>query len=122
MQLMGRGSGEGNLPGLNWLDFESSKLLPASGEHLKVPNMGWSKVEWTRPNEINLEEKENSRFYFAHSYAVPDVNSLFCVGKTHYGSQSFVSVIQHKNIFGAQFHPEKSHVYGIEFLANFAKI
>jgi glutamine amidotransferase len=122
MQLMGRGSVEGKLPGLNWLNFESSKLIPASDELLKVPNMGWSKVEWTRVNVMNPEGKDSPRFYFAHSYAVADVDSLFCVGKTHFGSQSFASVIQHENIFGAQFHPEKSHVYGMEFLANFAKI
>ena len=122
MQMMGRGSGEGKLPGLNWLDFESSKLMPDRDQLLKVPNMGWSKVERIRLNELIPEQRENSRFYFAHSYAVSDINSLFCVGKTNYGTKSFTSVIQHENIYGAQFHPEKSHVYGIEFLANFAKI
>jgi glutamine amidotransferase len=122
MQIMGRGSDEGLLSGLGWLDFESSKLVPASDENLKVPNMGWSKIEWTVSSNLASKNIENARFYFAHSYAVSEVNSSFCVGKSHYGSQSFVSVLQQENIYGAQFHPEKSHMFGIDFLANFAKI
>lgn len=120
MQLLGRGSDEGKLPGLNWLDFESSKLIPRKNEDLKVPNMGWSKVKWMSVDELTPKNHENARFYFAHSYAVPDVDSSFCAGKTYYGSMSFVSVIHHENIYGAQFHPEKSHLDGIEFLRNFA--
>lgn len=121
MQLLTDGSEEGALPGLGWIPADTKKFEFAKEQKLKVPHMGWNLV--TKHQESQLTEGfiGEYRFYFVHSYYVRVKNESNSILKTTYGIE-FDSAIQHNNIYGAQFHPEKSHKFGMKLLANFAKI
>lgn len=121
MQLMARHSDEGSLPGLGWLDAEvcrfDTRLLK---ERTHLPHMGWNDV---RPlDEENLFKNiKLARYYFLHSYYIAPNNSADTLATAHYGFE-FAAAIRSRNIFGTQFHPEKSHQWGIDLLKNFAKL
>jgi imidazole glycerol-phosphate synthase subunit HisH len=118
MQLLTRGSAEGQLEGLNWIPSFTYKF-PAS--ELKVPHMGWNLVKRSTASRLTEEFDDEFRFYFVHSYFVKadlEENSIL---RTTYGV-TFDSGIQKDNIFGAQFHPEKSHRFGMQLFKNFARI
>ncbi|MBL7698522.1 MAG: imidazole glycerol phosphate synthase subunit HisH [Chitinophagaceae bacterium] len=121
MQLLTKSSEEGVLPGLAWIDARTLKFKFADGVKLKVPHMSWSSVESLRESPLTNDLPPEPRFYFVHSYHVVANNPADVLMTTVYG-YPFHSVIQHDNIFGAQFHPEKSHKYGMKLLANFAAI
>jgi glutamine amidotransferase len=120
MQLLTRHSEEGALAGLGFIDAQTKKF-ELQDATLKVPHMGWNTVEFKKDSPMNTGVSINPRYYFVHSYFVDCANQadIFCT--TQYG-QEFVSGFQHENIFGLQFHPEKSHKFGMELLANFCKI
>lgn len=120
MQLLTQSSEEGKLPGLGWVDAKTFKFK-LSDASLKVPHMGWNLVY--KKNESSLLQylPEESRFYFVHSFYVQCNNATDVLTTTNYGID-FHSIIQHENIYGAQFHPEKSHKFGMKFLENFAQI
>ena len=120
MQLLATKSEEGKLSGLGLIPGEVKYFkLPA---HYKVPHMGWNLVEYQEsPLFMNFDTLDETRFYFVHSYYFECVNPLHAIGFTNYGVD-FTSVIQKGNIFGAQFHPEKSHKFGMLMLENFSKI
>jgi glutamine amidotransferase len=118
MQLLTRGSEEGKLPGLNWIPAYTYRF-PQSV--LKVPHMGWNRVVPSVTSQLTKEFDEDYRFYFVHSYYVAADDAKYSVLKTAYGV-SFDSSIQMDNIYGAQFHPEKSHRYGMQLFKNFANI
>jgi glutamine amidotransferase len=120
MQLLTKYSEEGNLAGLGFIDAQTKKFK-LQDETLKVPHMGWNTVEFKKDSPINKGVTFNSRYYFVHSYFVDcaDQDDILCT--TKYGRE-FVSGFQHENIFGLQFHPEKSHKFGMALLANFCKI
>lgn len=118
MQLLTRGSEEGKLQGLNWVPSFTYKF-PSS--NLKVPHMGWNLVHKKNDSPLNENFTDDFRFYFVHSYYVKvddDGNSIL---QTTYGI-TFDSGVQRDNIFGAQFHPEKSHRFGMQLFKNFAKL
>lgn len=119
MQLLTRGSEEGRLPGLGWIPASTTRFPAMPG--LKVPHMGWNVVRPTRSNPLTDGLPVSSRFYFVHSYCVhvddPDDSLL----RTTYGVD-FDAAIQRGNVYGAQFHPEKSHKFGMKLLENFARI
>jgi len=119
MQLLTQSSEEGTLPGLGWIKAVTIRF-PKMAD-LKVPHMGWNTVSQVRESPISQNLPDESRFYFVHSYCVHVKNHENSVLKTNYGI-SFDSAIQRKNIFGAQFHPEKSHKFGLQFLTNFASL
>jgi glutamine amidotransferase len=119
MQLLTRGSEEGLLPGLGWINAETKKFPAKTG--LKVPHMGWNLVYNSSPSVLTKNLQDEPRFYFVHSYRVHVDNQQNSILKCTYGIE-FDAAIQSDNIFGAQFHPEKSHKYGMRFLENFAKI
>jgi glutamine amidotransferase len=119
MQLLTRGSEEGDLPGLGWIAADTIRFPNQNG--LKVPHMGWNIVQSASPSPITVNLHDNSRFYFVHSYRVHVDNEEDSILKCTYGIQ-FDAAIQHGSIFGAQFHPEKSHKFGMRFLENFARI
>ena len=121
MQLMGQGSDEGEDDGLGWLPFRCSRFsFNAQSESLKVPHMGWDTVRIRREHELLAGCGDASRFYFVHSYFCPlDIEDA-CVASTHYGVE-FSSVVSRDNIAGVQFHPEKSHNFGMQLLANFVR-
>jgi len=119
MQLMGRRSEEGARPGLGWLAADSVKFkTAANGSGLKVPHMGWNYIEPAVPSALTENLPPEPRFYFVHSYhlEVDDPSDVMCW--TRYGDR-FASGIHHGNLWGTQFHPEKSHSFGLALLKNF---
>jgi len=120
MQLLTLRSEEGCLSGLGWVDAETVRFRFTENQaSLRIPHMGWNTVNLMRYNVLfeNLHNKD-ARFYFAHSYNVRCNNEKDVLSTTHYG-HDFVSSIQKGNIFGVQFHPEKSHRFGMQLLKNF---
>jgi imidazole glycerol-phosphate synthase subunit HisH len=119
MQLITRGSEEGGRPGLGWVDAETCRF-PADGR-LKVPHMGWNVVTPTRPSVLTAGLPPEARFYFVHSYFVRTDRLVDTVLAAEYGVP-FAAALETGNVFGAQFHPEKSHRFGMQLLANFASL
>jgi glutamine amidotransferase len=117
MQLLTRSSEEGRLPGLGWIAGETRRF-PRSKE-FKVPHMGWNSVKFSGMNELTAGLGADARFYFAHSLFVQVDHQEDSLLRTNHGV-AFDSAISHANIFGAQFHPEKSHRFGMRLLSNFA--
>ena len=120
MQLMTRSSEEGKKKGLGWINADTKRFRLDS--KFKVPHMGWNNVEVNSSTELTDLNDDVQRFYFVHSYYVKvdhQVNSLF---KTKYGLVEFDSGIVDQNIYGVQFHPEKSHKFGINLFQRFADI
>ena len=123
MQLLTKGSEEGNLDGLGWIDAEAYKFdfkslnLPLS---LPVPNMGWNVAQKSKEDKL-WDGLDENRFYFVHSFYVKTkvLNETLSVSK--YGLE-FASSIRKDNIYGVQFHPEKSHRYGMQLLKNFSEV
>lgn len=119
MQLMTNGSEEGSMPGLGWFDAFTIKFEENS--RLKVPHMGWNYIQ-PKHNEFKfLKNDKRYRFYFVHSYYVKCNNPENVMFESKYG-KIFHSAIQKDNIFGMQFHPEKSLHYGMDILNRFAEI
>jgi glutamine amidotransferase len=119
MQLMTKHSEEGDCNGLGWLDATTRKFQIS--ETLKVPHMGWNNVHYKKKSKLTEDFSADSRYYFVHSYHVQCNQEADVLGTTNYGYE-FVAAFQHENIYGVQFHPEKSHKYGMELLRNFNKI
>ncbi|MBE3129079.1 MAG: imidazole glycerol phosphate synthase subunit HisH [Actinobacteria bacterium] len=121
MQLLTEKSEEGNLPGLGWIKGETKKFKFKEEDNLRVPHMGWNTVHPMRTNSIFRDLEDNPRFYFVHSFYVDSHDSNDVLGITNYG-HDFASVIEKENIFGVQFHPEKSHRFGMKLLKNFIEL
>lgn len=123
MQLLTDSSEEGVLGGLGWIGAKTLSFKGRIDTKYKVPHMGWNIV--TKSNEslltASFETFEETRFYFVHSYFVQVDHQEHSILKTHYGLD-FDSGIQKENIYGAQFHPEKSHKFGMKLFENFARI
>ncbi len=121
MQLLTGRSEEGKEAGFGWLDAETKKLVVSgSASKLKVPHMGWNEIRVTQDVPLLEGLGEGARFYFVHSYCVKAKREQDVVADTLYG-EVFHSVVACDNVFGAQFHPEKSHKYGMRLLGNFAQ-
>ena len=122
-QLIARRSAEGARPGLGWVEadvvpFDRSRMDP----HLRVPHMGWAET-WVAPGadlpgEISAAVPEEARFYYVHSFHLACDVPEQAVLRAHHGYE-FAAGVRHKNILGAQFHPEKSHRFGKAFLQTF---
>jgi len=119
MQLLTRSSEEGELPGLGWIPATTRRFPNHPG--LKVPHMGWNLAQPSTPSPLTQGFEEETRFYFVHSYFVAVDQPVNSILKTTYGVE-FDSAIQNGNIYGAQFHPEKSHRFGMRLLRNFADL
>ncbi|MFQ5571604.1 MAG: imidazole glycerol phosphate synthase subunit HisH, partial [Rhodothermales bacterium] len=122
MQLLSRRSEEGHLPGLGWIAADTIRFhFNGEQQDLKIPHMGWNTVEVARDDSLfqNLTG-EDTRFYFVHSYHVVCEHEADVLARTNYGLP-FVSSVQHGHILGTQFHPEKSHRYGMHLLKNFVE-
>lgn len=118
MQLLTNSSEEGKLPGLGLIDAEVLRF--ESGEGLKVPHMGWNYIQVNQKNNL-IQEVGKQRFYFVHSYYVKCKNDKNILAKTQYG-QIFHSAIYNDNVYGVQFHPEKSLSFGLSLFKNFIKL
>ena len=121
MQLLTKGSEEGFLPGLGWIDGDVKKFALDAFQDLKVPHMGWDYVSVKKESLLFKEMYEEPKFYFVHSYYVSPAKTSDILTTTNYGIE-FCSALENGNIFGAQFHPEKSHKYGMKLLKNFADL
>ena len=119
MQLMTEMSEEGEEKGLSWVPGRVVRFKP-SDRTLKVPHMGWNRVERNRPDPLLDELPDDSRFYFVHSYFVSCADTSDVLLTSRYGER-FDSAYQRANIRGVQFHPEKSHRFGLRLLQNFAE-
>jgi len=118
MQLMTRGSEEGQLPGLGWLKA-NTRRIDGESHNLRVPHMGWNLVNLKKPSPYFDDSLAEHRFYFVHSYAVRCDDQSDVLATTRYAGD-FVSAFSVANLTGVQFHPEKSHRFGATFFRNFA--
>ncbi len=120
IQLFTKKSEEGNLNGLAWLDAETVKFkFDESDIGLKIPHMGWNNVETMKDSSLFRGLENENKFYFVHSYHVACADRTDILSSTEYGVK-FTSSILKENIAGVQFHPEKSHKFGMRLLENFA--
>jgi len=121
MQLLTKRSEEGSLNGLQWIEGETIKFRFGENiNNLKVPHMGWNYVKKVRDSKLLENMYEESRYYFVHSYYVKCEDESNVILKTKYGVE-FTSALQKENIYGVQFHPEKSHKYGLQLIKNFTE-
>lgn len=122
MQMMARSSEEGIEPGLGWIDAEVKRFAFTPDNHrLMLPHMGWNDVKPARPTDLLKGLETGSRFYFLHSYYFAPDKDVVTIATTDYGG-TFTCGVQAGNCYGVQFHPEKSHGWGIQLLKNFAEI
>ncbi len=121
MQLLTRGSEEGVLNGLDLVPAKTIKFKFDETSELKIPHMGWNFVKQNTPSKLTEGFTPEHRFYFVHSYKVVCDNSNNSILRTGYGGD-FDAAIQNENVYGTQFHPEKSHKYGMQLLTNFSKL
>jgi len=122
MQMMAKSSEEGIFGGLGWIDAEVIKFnKEAPGSENPLPHMGWNLVEYMDDNPLFKDIDVNSRFYFLHSYYFNSTNKDNFIATTEYGKR-FTCAINRDNIFGVQFHPEKSHHNGMQLLKNFSNL
>ena len=119
MQMMASRSEEGNMPGLGWLQAEIVRFQPDQISRLPLPHMGWNDVKFIS-NEPLFAGIVNPRFYFLHSYHYVTLQKSQILATTDYGGE-FNSIVSNGHIFGVQFHPEKSHKWGVQLLKNFAE-
>jgi glutamine amidotransferase len=120
MQILGRRSEEGNELGLNLIPFDNKKFKFHSDSKLKIPHMGWNitQNELKSDNLVNGLD-QNQRYYFVHSYHAVCDNTQNLLMSCDYG-YTFAAAVKQDNIYGVQFHPEKSHRFGMDLLQNFA--
>lgn len=122
MQMLASRSDEGDCDGLGWIAGEVKSLAGIqNASELPLPHMGWNDLKVCSEHPILRGLEVDSRFYFLHSYYFHADNKADVLAVTDYGDQ-FACVVQTENIYGVQFHPEKSHGWGIQLLKNFAGI
>jgi glutamine amidotransferase len=122
MQLLAKESEEGLLPGLGWIDGKVIRFrFDPMQSNFKIPHMGWNSVTIHREGSLFKGMDQDVRFYFVHSYHVVCNDEQDVLATTDHG-YGFVSAVQRENIMGAQFHPEKSHKFGMKLLKNFVEL
>jgi glutamine amidotransferase len=122
MQLLATSGWEGGTEtkGLQWIEGEVRRLAPPD-PGARVPHVGWNEVRVVRPSALFREVPEGRDFYFVHSYHMVCANPRDIVAETPYGSP-FVSAVAKNNIYGVQFHPEKSQRVGFKVIRNFVEL
>ena len=118
MQILTKGSEEGSCDGLGIVNARTIKF---EKNNLKVPHMGWNLIKPEIENKLLEGLDNNSRFYFVHSYHTVCEEKENILATTFYGD-TFVSALANDNVFGVQFHPEKSHKFGMKLLKNFCEM
>jgi imidazole glycerol-phosphate synthase subunit HisH len=120
MQLLMEGSDEGKLPGLSWIKGHAYHFPIEKG--IRIPHMGWNLVKPSAQLGLTESISDESKFYFVHSFYVLVSDQRNSILKSTYGSTTFDSAVCIGNIYGTQFHPEKSHRFGMQVLKNFALV
>jgi len=120
MQLMCRSSEEGRLPGLGWFEADVKRII-AQSHSLKVPHMGWNTLTVEKQNFLLSQSIEERRFYFVHSYHVVCDDAHDVLATTNYGV-ALTAAISRNRLYGTQFHPEKSHRFGMDLIKKFLEI
>ena len=121
MQLMAKDSEEGNTKGLGWLDANVRKMEVDDTLKFKIPHTGWNKITQSKKSHLMKGIPESSEFYFVHSYYLKSNETSNILNETEYCFK-FTSAIEKDNIFGVQYHPEKSHDVGEVLLKNFISL
>lgn len=120
MQMMTRGSDESDAPGLGWVEAQTVRFPDRPG--LRIPHMGWNTVQPAAKARIfDPQPTEPERFYFTHSYHVRTDDAAHSIASCHNGID-FTAGFEVGNLFGVQFHPEKSHSFGMKLLSRFAAL
>ena len=121
MQLMAKDSEEGKTEGLGWLDANVRKMQVDDTLKFKIPHTGWNKITQSKKSHLMKGIPESSEFYFVHSYYLKSNETSNILNETEYCFK-FTSAIEKDNIFGVQYHPEKSHDVGEVLLKNFISL
>ena len=121
MQLLCRRSEEGQWSGLAWIAADVKRIDTGGDRRLKLPHMGWADVIATRPNQLIPADEGEQRFYHDHGYRAVCDEPADVIATADYGTE-FTTALQHGNIYGVQFHPEKSHRFGMALLHRFASL
>jgi glutamine amidotransferase len=125
-QLLTKSSEEGTLPGLGWIDAETVRFrMPPDNNHLKIPlkipHMGWNEIAIKGENPLLCGFDDQPRFYFVHSYYLRCQNPENVIATSIHGIE-FAAAVNKENIWGTQFHPEKSHKFGLRVIKNFCEM
>lgn len=120
MQLLGRKSEEGTLDGLKLIPFDNIRFRLKEESGLKIPHMGWDIVEFKKKDQLLEGIDGIQRYYFVHSYHAKCDSEENVLMTCEYGYEFTVAVVK-DNVYGVQFHPEKSHHFGMALLENFVK-
>jgi imidazole glycerol-phosphate synthase subunit HisH len=121
MQLMASYSEEGNSSGLGWVDASVKKFKTSDSQEFKIPHMGWNTINLTKKSDLMNNIASNEEFYFVHSFYMQPNDPDLILNETNY-IENFCSGIEQENIFGVQYHPEKSHDSGRTLLKNFISL
>jgi glutamine amidotransferase len=121
MQLLCRRSEEGKLPGLGWIAADVVRIETGGDRPLKLPHMGWAVVTPAKPNPLLPLNEPEQRFYHVHTYRAQCDNAEDVLATSEYGTK-FTTAVSRDNIYGVQFHPEKSHRFGMGLLRRFIEI
>ncbi len=121
MQMLARSSDEGNMPGLGWIDGKVKDFRSLAQGELRVPHMGWNDVKPAEGEKLFAQLSGGACFYFLHSFYFHCERREDVAAVSNYGID-FSSAVHSDNIYGVQFHPEKSHQFGARLLKNFAEL
>jgi len=120
MQLMTRGSEEGSSAGLGWFSATTRRLPQGADGQLRLPHMGWNEIQVERNHPLFVDLPTGSRFYFLHTYHVVPENPASVLATTIYGGL-FCTAYAYGSVMGVQFHPERSHRFGMQLFRNFVQ-
>lgn len=121
MQLMCNKSEEGETSGLGWFDASITKIKVKDALRYKIPHIGWNKADRVKESQLFKGIKPEDEFYFVHSFCIENTVKEEILCETIFESK-FISALNIDNIYGVQFHPEKSHEVGFQLLKNFAEL
>lgn len=121
MQLLAQGSEEGKMPGLGLIDAKFKRFAFEADSTMRVPHVGWNTVQIQKSNPLIADNQEENRYYFVHSYYAACADESDILATTEYGHR-FPSAYSKENVYGVQFHPEKSHRFGLSLIKQFLKV
>ena len=121
MQLLAQGSEEGKMPGLGLIAAKFKRFTFEADSTMRVPHVGWNTVQIKKSNPLIADNQEENRYYFVHSYYAACADESDILGTTEYGHH-FPSAYSKENVYGVQFHPEKSHWFGLSLIKQFLKV